>query len=485
MPRPNDHSTKKDIPEVLILGRPNVGKSTLFNRLAGKALALVDNQPGSTRDLKSFDIEWNNLDFKLTDSGGWVPGEKDSIATKVGSFLENKIKTVRALVLVMDGIEGLTPSDEWITRLVRKYGIPTWLVVNKVDRFEVRDEAAADFSRLGFDKVFPLSAMHGVGLDDFLDSLTDALKKLPARKVPVPEEEEGPRPLRVAILGKPNVGKSSIVNAILGEKRVLVDDLPGTTHDAIPIIFESQGDSLVLVDTAGIRQNIQQDSRIEKLSVEQSLHELQTCQVVLLLLDGEKGITHQDVTISRLIGEAFRPVVIIINKWDIHPHGAEQARAERVAKRELRSIYFAPVLFVSAKTGLHLDRVLSTAQAVYEESCRKIPTRKVNLAIQDAISKQSPPFRKGHQIKVLYGFQRVGHPPAFEIFANQSQSATPTYIRFLESELRKAFDMERTPLQVILKEKADKKIYKPKTFKRNFKPNEHRRKYKKEKEGTE
>jgi GTP-binding protein len=377
----------------------------------------------------------------------------------------------------MDGLEGLTPSDEWITRSVRKYGIPTWLVVNKADRFESRAEVASDFSRLGFDHVFPLSAMHGIGLDDFLDSLTDALKKMPALPAAVPEPEDAPRAMRIAILGKPNVGKSSIVNAILGEKRVLVDDLPGTTHDAIPVIFETDQDSLVLVDTAGIRQTKQQDSRIEKLSVEQSIHELQTCQVVLLLLDGEKGITHQDVTISRIIGEAFRPVVIVINKWDIHPHGAEQARAERIAKRELRSIYFSPVLFVSAKTGLNLDRVLPMARAVYEESCQKIPTRRVNQALQDAVSKQSPPFRKGHQIKILYGFQRPGHPPAFEIFVNQAQSANPTYVRYLESELRKSFEMESTPLQVVLKEKADKKSFAPKKFKRNFDPNQRRRKH--------
>ncbi|HVZ80926.1 MAG TPA: ribosome biogenesis GTPase Der [bacterium] len=485
MTRPNDFSKKKNIPEILILGRPNVGKSTLFNRLAGRSLALVDNQPGSTRDLKSFDVEWNGFDFTMTDSGGWVPGEKDSIALKVGSFLEERIRRVRVLLLVMDGLEGLTPADEWITRAVRKYGLPTWLVVNKVDRFEVRDEAASEFARLGFDHVFPISAMHGIGLDDLLDSLTDALKRLPARKEPIPDPQEGSHPMRIAILGKPNVGKSSIVNSILGEKRVLEDDLPGTTHDAIPVILETDQDSLVLVDTAGIRQTKQQDSRIEKLSVEQSLHELQTCQVVLFLLDGEKGITHQDVTISRIIGEAFRPVVIVINKWDIHPHGAEQARAERIAKRELRSIYFAPVLFVSARTGLNLEKVLPFAKAVYEESCKKIPTRKVNLALQEAISKQSPPFRKGHQIKVLYGFQRPGHPPAFEIFVNQAQSAAPTYVRYLESELRKSFDMENTPLQVVLKEKADKKEFKPKGFKRNFNPTEHRRRSKKHKRESE
>ena len=460
------------LPEVLIVGRPNVGKSTLFNRLAGKSLALVDNQPGSTRDLKSFDIEWNGVHFIVTDSGGWVPGEKESIAMKVGAMLEGKIKSVSALVLVVDGLDGITPADVLISRNVRKYGIPTWLVVNKADQHEKQSEVASDFVKLGFDQSFPISAMHGIGLDDFLDSLTAALEKMPAKKTG--PEAEKPRALRIAILGKPNVGKSSLVNAISGKKGLLVDDLPGTTHDAIPVIIETEEEPLVMVDTAGIRQTKQQDSRIEHLSVEQALYELQTCQVAFMLLDGEKGITHQDVTISRIIGEAFRPVVILINKWDIHPLAAEQARAERITKRELRHIQFAPVLFISAKTGQNLDRVLAKAYEVYEESLKKIPTRKVNLALQEAVSKQSPPFRKGNQIKILYGYQRVGHPPAFEVMVNQAASASPAYMRYLEAELRKAFEMESTPMQVVLKEKADTHEHKKKTFKRNFNPTKHR-----------
>lgn len=463
-----------ELPEVLIVGRPNVGKSTLFNRLAGKSLALVDNQPGSTRDLKSFGIEWNGTDFTVTDSGGWVPGEKESIAMKVGAMLEEKIKKVSALILVMDGLEGLTPADELIARSVRKYGIPTWLAVNKADRHEKGGELAADFQKLGFENCIPLSAMHGIGLDDLLDSLVAGLKKMPPR---TRDAEEKKKPLRLAVLGKPNVGKSSLVNAILGKKRMLVDDLPGTTHDAVTVIIETEENPLAMVDTAGIRSSQKQDSRIEKLSVEQALYELQTCQVALLVLDGEKGITHQDVTISRIISQAFRPVVIVINKWDIHPTGAEQARAERITKRELRLIHFAPVLFVSAKTGLNLERVLPAVYSVYEESCRQVPTRQVNLALQAAVGKTSPPFRGGHQIKILYGYQRVGHPPAFEVFANQKESATPAYMRYLESELREALEMRSTPLQIVLMEKADKKEYKKTGFKRNFNPrrNQHRK----------
>ena len=461
-------------PEVLIVGRPNVGKSTLFNRLTGKSLALVDNQPGSTRDLKSFDVEWNGTHFILTDSGGWVPGEKESISLKVGGMLEEKIRRVSALLLVADGLEGVTAADELIARSLRKYGIPVWLAVNKADQPGKGAESAADFGRLGFEHCFPISAMHGLGVDDLLDSLVEKLKAAPLP--PPPSAPEKQRPLRLAVLGKPNVGKSSLVNAILGEKRVIVDDLPGTTHDAVPIIIETEENPLVLVDTAGIRQALKQDSRIEKLSVEQALYELQTCQVVLLVLDGEKGITHQDVTISRIISEAFRPVVVVINKWDIHPHAAEQARAERITHRELRSIYFAPVLFVSAKTGLNLNRILPAVSAVFEESCRQMPTRRVNLALQEAVSKQPPPFRKGHQIKILYGYQRVGHPPAFEVFANQTDSATPAYLRYLEAEIRKSLEMESTPLQIVLKEKADKHEFKKRTFKRNFDPGASKRK---------
>lgn len=469
-------------PEVLIVGRPNVGKSTLFNRLAGKSLALVDNKAGSTRDLKSFDIFWNNVTFTATDSGGWVPGEKESIAQKVGEMLEKRITKAAALLFVVDAMDGVTSADESLARHIRRYGIPTWLLVNKADQIGRMDEVASEFSKLGFDRKYPMSAMHGIGLDDFLDTLTDFLQKAP---VPVePEGPEAPRPLRLAVLGKPNVGKSSLVNAILGEKRLIVDDLPGTTHDAIPVIIETETDPMVMVDTAGIRASKLHDTNIESMSVQQSLFELQTCQVALLVLDGEKGITHQDVTISRIIDEAFRPAIIVVNKWDIHHKGAEQANADKIIKRQLRNLAFAPVLFISAKTGLNLERVLAMVYEVYEESCRLIPTRQVNEALQAAVSKHSPPYRNGGQIKLLYGHQRTGHPPAFEVFANRAECASPAYIRYLEAELRKSFDMHFTPLQLVLKTKGDKHEYKKKTFKRNFNPSQakHRSSIQKKKE---
>ncbi|HXL73471.1 MAG TPA: GTPase, partial [bacterium] len=276
------------VPEVLIVGRPNVGKSTLFNRLSGKSLALVDNQPGSTRDFKSFELNWAGHLLTITDSGGWVPGEKESIALKVGEQLERKIKKVSALLFVVDAIEGVTPGDELIARSMRKYGLPTWLLVNKSDRYEKNDEVINDFRQLGFEKIYAISANHGIGVDDFLDEVTSFLQKAPIPKA-ILEDENVKKPLRIAILGKPNVGKSSLVNAILGEKRLIVDDLPGTTHDAIPVIIETEENPLVMVDTAGIRLTKQQDTRIEQMSVEQSLYELQTCQVALFIVDGEKG----------------------------------------------------------------------------------------------------------------------------------------------------------------------------------------------------
>jgi GTP-binding protein len=464
------------VPEVLIVGRPNVGKSTLFNRLAGKSLALVDNQPGSTRDFKSFELNWAGHLLTMTDSGGWVPGEKESIAQKVGEQLDRKIRKVSALLFVVNSIEGVTPGDELIARSMRKYGLPTWLLVNKVDEYKKNDESMNDFRELGFDKIYAISAEHGIGVDDFLDDITHFLKKALAPKTP--EDPHAKKPMRIAILGKPNVGKSSLVNAILGEKRLIVDDMPGTTHDAIPVIIETEENPLVMVDTAGIRLHKQQDTNIEQMSVEQSLYELQTCQVAIFIVDGEKGITHQDVTISKLISDAFRPVVILINKWDIHHKAAEQSTAERITKRQLRYLHFAPVLFISAKTGLNLNHVLAMAYEVYAESCRQVPTRKVNLVLQDAVSKHNPPFKKGHRLKLLYGYQRMGHPPAFEIFANQPDSATPSYLRYLENEIRKAFDMEMTPMQIVLKQKVDKKEHSRSQYKRNFDVNANTRKKK-------
>ncbi len=464
------------VPEVLIVGRPNVGKSTLFNRLAGKSLALVDNQPGSTRDFKSQELNWDGKLLTITDSGGWVPGEKESIAQKVGEQIDRKIKKVSALLFVVDAIEGVTRADEMIARNMRKYGLPTWLLVNKSDRYEKNDEMMTDFMQLGFEKIYAISAEHGIGVDDFLDDVTDFLEKSPSK--PHVEGEKEEKLLRIAILGKPNVGKSSLVNAILGEKRLIVDDLPGTTHDAIPVIIETEENPLVMVDTAGIRLNKQQDTNIEQMSVEQSLYELQTCQVAIFIVDGELGITHQDVTISKLISQAFRPVIVLINKWDIHHKAAEQATAERITKRQLRYLHFAPVMFISAKSGLNLDRVLPLAYSVYEESCRQVPTRKVNLALQDAVSKQNPPYKNGHRLKILYGYQRMGHPPAFEIFANQPGSATPSYMRYLEAELRKALDMPNTPMQLVLKQKVDKKEHSRSQYKRNFDVNADKRKKK-------
>ncbi len=469
------------LPEVLIVGRPNVGKSTLFNRLAGKSLALVDNQAGSTRDLKSFELLWNGVTFTVTDSGGWVPGEKESIAFKVGEKLDARIKKVSALLFVVDGQEGATPADNLLARSIRRYGIPTWLVVNKADQVEKQEEALSDFMSLGFDKCYTISSLHGIGIGELLDSVVGGIGK--ASSKPMADKEEVKRPLRLAILGKPNVGKSSLVNSLLGEKRQIVDDMPGTTHDAIPVIIETEDEPLIVVDTAGIRAIQKQDTVIEKLSVAQALYELQTCQVALMMVDGEKGVTHQDVNISRIIFDAFRPVVIVINKWDISHKGAEQAQAEKVIKSELRHLNFAPVLFTSAKTGLNMNRILPMVHKVYEESLKIMPTNQVNAAIQAALSEHSPPFRNGGQLKILFGHQRTGHPPAFEFFANRPECAAPAYMRHLESELRKAFGMETIPMQIVLKAKADKNKgeIKRKTFKRNFNLRAHAEKVAKKK----
>lgn len=437
------------IPEVLIVGRPNVGKSTLFNRLTGKALALVDDTPGTTRDLKSAVVEWGGRNLKFTDSGGWLPdGEQDRIANQVGRLIADAGAQADILLLVVDGRQGVTPADRLLVRHIREKGRPVVLAVNKADREEDREAFLGDFHTLGCEWSVAFSASHGIGLDDLLDLL---VAHTPEKTSVV---EDSKKPFKIAVLGKPNVGKSSILNALLGRHQLVVDDTPGTTHDAIPVVLEAGERDLVMVDTAGIRAHKQVDSRVERLSIDQALYELQTCQVVLLVLDGEKGIAHQDVSLSKVLREAFRPVVVVVNKWDIHPKGAERAWAEKHVHQQLRHLDYAPVLFVSAKNKMGIEKIVPAARALYEESCRHIPTAQFNKALQEAVNRQAPPFRKGNRLKPLYGFQRPGHPPAFEVYANHPECSVQSYVRYLEESLRAAFNLRYTPLQLVFKAKA-------------------------------
>ncbi len=452
-------------PEVLIVGRPNVGKSTLFNRFVGKSVALVDDRPGSTRDLREAEVTWLGHTFHAIDSGGWIPGEVDNIASQIAKALEEKVETAALLLWITDGGEGITAADEILGRHLRKFNVPIILAVNKADRYDKFEHYAADFQKLGFDVCLPISASHGIGIDDLLDAMIAKLETSPGGVVP--DAKEGVRPIRLALLGKPNVGKSSLVNALLGQKRLLVDATPGTTHDAIAIGMEYEGHPITLIDTAGLRSNKKQDSRIEELSIQQTLNALQTCQGVLFLVDGETGITHQDVTIGKMIEEAFRPVVILINKWDIHPKAMEQSWAEKITKRHLRALSYAPVVIISAKTGLNLERIFPTILDVWQESNRVISTGQLNNVLHAAMSKQAPAAKKGYSLKMLYGYQRKGHPPAIEIVANHPESTRLSYVRYLEEEIRQAFDMKKTPLQVVMKLK---KSAHPVNKKKSFKP---------------
>lgn len=438
-------------PEVLIVGQPNVGKSTLFNRLAEKPLALVDDRPGTTRDLKSTVVEWGGRTLKLTDSGGWLPdAEQDVIAGQVGRLIDEEGAKADLLLLVVDGRQGVTSADRLLAKRIRERGLPVVLAVNKADRQDDRESFLGDFHTLGIKDSVAFSAAHGIGLDDLLDLV---VAHTPEKRLAT-EEEDTQKPFKIAVLGKPNVGKSSIMNALLGRELLVVDNVPGTTHDSISVVLEAGERDLVMVDTAGIRAPKQVDSRVEKISIDQALYELQTCQVVIFVLDGEKGIAHQDVSLCKMLREAFRPVVVVVNKWDIHPKGSERSWAEKKVHDQLRHLSYAPVVFVSAKSKMGIEKILPTAKSLYAESCRKIPTGTFNRALQDAVNQQSPPFRKGNRLKPLYGFQRKGHPPAFEVFANHPECAVPSYIRYLEDALRQAFDMRYTPIQIVFKAKA-------------------------------
>jgi ribosome-associated GTPase EngA len=307
-----------------------------------------------------------------------------------------------------------------LVRHIREKGRPVVLAVNKADREEDREAFLGDFHTLGCEWSVAFSASHGIGLDDLLDLL---VAHTPEKTSVV---EDSKKPFKIAVLGKPNVGKSSILNALLGRHQLGVDDTPGTTHDAIPVVLEAGERDLVMVDTAGIRAHKQVDSRVERLSIDQALYELQTCQVVLLVLDGEKGIAHQDVSLSKVLREAFRPVVVVVNKWDIHPKGAERAWAEKHVHQQLRHLDYAPVLFVSAKNKMGIEKIVPAARALYEESCRHIPTAQFNKALQEAVNRQAPPFARA-TASSPFRLSKAGHPPAFEVYANhRNVPSSPT-----------------------------------------------------------
>lgn len=447
-------------PLVALVGRPNVGKSTLFNRLVGARLAVTSELPGTTRDRLEASGEWAGRSFVVVDTGGIevlpervergdVPLSQHtpvSVASlqfipQIRQQAEMAIGAADVIVFMVDAADGLIPADEEVAAILRASSKPVLLVANKADN-EERRQAALDFYRLGLDsEVFPISALHGQGTGDLLDAVVAAFP-------PAEPEDEQDDSIKIAIVGRPNVGKSSLLNALLGQERAIVSPIPGTTRDALDTHI-SWGDlPLTLVDTAGIRRRGKIEVGLEKYSVLRALKAIQRCDVALLLIDAIEGVTAQDAHVAGFILDELKSVVVLINKWDAIPKSGETMdEYTRHVRQELHFLDYVPVLFVSALKGTRVEQVLPMALRVQEERLVRIPTGELNRIVQDALERQSPPSKAGKRLKIYYCAQPRTDPPTFLFHVNDPALVHFSYERYLENQIRRQYPFSGTPLR--------------------------------------
>jgi GTP-binding protein len=483
---------------IAIVGRPNVGKSALFNRIAGKRIAIVHDQPGVTRDRVTAEVEWHGRPFTLVDTGGigLVRGEKatDVITEAAFQQVELAIDAASVIILVVNIRDGVVPLDREISQRLRGSAKPVLVAVNKTDN-DRDDIGAGEFSELGFQKIFPVSAIHQRGIDALMDA---ALAGLPAETAAAGLIEGGEPPLKLAVVGRPNVGKSSLINALTHSNRVIVTPIAGTTRDAVDVPFtvETEGvrQNYILIDTAGVRQNRRVNDSVEFFSVKRTEDSIARCDIVIFVLDAEAGILTQDKKVADKITEERKACILVINKWDLIAPDLETGRRElRQASRgkhregqakplaslaefgdwvreRLFFLDYAPVIFTSATSGFHLDRLLESVRYVASQLRQKIPTAILNRTLHDAIERRQPVSVAGHRLKFFYATQLKSSPPTILLFVNRSDLFSDPYRKYLAGELRKAFGFEGCPIILIsrTREKTIDPIRKPK-------PNRHLR----------
>jgi GTP-binding protein len=434
------------LPVVAIVGRPNVGKSTIFNRLAGERIAIVQDEPGITRDRIYTQSDWNGERFHVIDTGGLEFGEQDEILDHIRNQAELALEESDVILFVVDGREGITSGDEEVARLLHKTNKPVIIVANKIDHHKHAD-LAYEFYQLGFEHVVAVSSLHGTGTGDMLD-LTVSL--FPEKIEETYDEET----IKVSLIGRPNVGKSSLVNAILGEERVIVSPVAGTTRDAIDTPFTHDGESIVLIDTAGLRKRGKVYESIEKFSVLRAMQAIERSDVCLIVLDGERGIAEQDKKIAGYAHEAGRAAIFVVNKWDVVEKDEKTMdRFRKEIRFQFQFMSYAPILFTSAKTKQRVGKVLPKVKEVAEQHAMRISTSVINQVMQDAITMTPPPSDKGRRFKVQYATQVAVKPPTMVLFVNDPELAHFSYLRYLENQLREAFAFEGTPLKILLRKK--------------------------------
>ena len=429
-------------PIVAIIGRQNVGKSTLLNRLAGKRVAIVEDQPGTTRDRIFASVSWQGVEFILVDTGGLELGAQSTIAQGVRQQAEAAVSEADALIFLVDVIDGVVPTDQEIADQLRQVSKPMVLVANKADNSRLEAEAV-EFYQLGLGEPLPISAYHGRGTSALLDRV---IALLPS---PPPAEAE-PEIMKMAIVGRPNVGKSTLLNALLGGPRVLVDEAPGTTRDAIDTLLDFEGQSMLLIDTAGIRRRGRRGVGVERYSALRALRAIDRADIALLILDATELVTAQDTHIAGYIQQAAKGIVLIVNKWDLAVN-KKPVEFTRYIKSQLKFVAYAPVIYVSAKLGQGVKKVIPEVLQVYQERFKRLATAEVNEVIQRAAKAHILPRVGGKQLKIRYATQAEVNPPTFVFFVNDTKLVHFSYQRYLENKLRRSFGFAGTPLRLVFK----------------------------------
>ncbi len=436
-------------PIVAIVGRPNVGKSTLFNQIGKRRMSIVDDMPGVTRDRIYMDAVWLNHEFTLIDTGGIEILSNDKILTDIRAQADIAMDEADVIVFVVDGRAGITSLDEDIAKILRGTDKPVIVAVNKVDSIQL-DVNTYEFYNLGLGTPIGISASNALNLGDLLDAVTEHFPKV---EKDVHEDDE----IRIAVIGRPNVGKSSLVNALLGEERVIVSDIPGTTRDAIDTHFFQDGTKFTLIDTAGMRRKSKIDAPVERYSVMRSLRAIDRADVVLMLIEAPVGITEQDKKIAGYAHDSGKGCVIVVNKWDIFPnkHDRSTNRFTDELRQELGFLQYAPVLYASALTGQRVNRVTELVKFVAEQQSMRIQTSALNELIRDAVAVNPPPTKKGKQLKILFATQADICPPRFVLFVNNPELVHFSYLRFLENRLRESYGFEGTPLKFVIRKRNE------------------------------
>ena len=439
-------------PIVAIIGKPNVGKSTFFNYLAGKRISIVEDTTGVTRDRVYAESNWRGRNFTLIDTGGIEPESEDIILSQMREQANLAIEMADVIIFLTDIKQGVTAADKEIAIMLKKSGKPIVLVCNKADNYERDKQEIYEFYNLGIGEPFPISASNALGIGDVLDEI---YAHFPEKD----QNEEDDEVIKVAVIGKPNVGKSSLINKILGENRTIVSNIAGTTRDAIDTYFENEKGKYVLIDTAGIRKKSKVNERIEKYSVMRSLLAIERADVCLMMIDANEGVTEQDTKIAGEAHEAGKGIIIVVNKWDeVEKETGTLEKYKKEIYAKLAYLSYAPIIFISAKTGQRVEKLFDMINEVAKQNAMRISTSVLNQVINEAIAIVQPPTDKGKRLKIFYGTQASTKPPTFVIFVNSKELFHFSYERYLVNQIRKEFGLQGTPVRIIVREKNEKDV---------------------------